>query len=69
MCCECGLGLQLHTLDKHTGDVYSVAFSPTGEHIVSGARDKHAKIWNTATGFMVCRFLSLMFVLLAFLGV
>ena len=34
----------------HTSEVYSVAFSPDGRHVVSGAGDSTIKLWNVATG-------------------
>ena len=34
----------------HTGRICSVAFSPDGNHFVSGSIDKLAKIWDTKTG-------------------
>ena len=33
-------------LKRHTGHVYSVAFSPDGERIVSGSGDKSILVWN-----------------------
>ena len=30
--------------------VLSVAFSPDGKHIVSGATDKTVKVWDSQTG-------------------
>jgi WD40 repeat protein/serine/threonine protein kinase len=38
------------TLKAHTGHVNSVAFSPNGNHIVSGSGDNTVKVWDTATG-------------------
>jgi|MGYP006415518107 WD40 repeat protein len=35
---------------EHTSYVYSVAFSPNGEHVVSGSEDNTIKVWNVATG-------------------
>ena len=35
---------------KHQGEVHSVAFSPDGKRIVSGAGDKLVKIWDAASG-------------------
>ena len=31
----------------HSGEVYSVAFSPDGTKIVSGGRDGTIKVWDT----------------------
>ena len=42
----------------HSGRVHSVAFSPDGNHFVSGSSDKLAKIWDTKTGALVSRFFS-----------
>jgi len=35
---------------RHSGSVFSVAFSPNGTRIVSGSGDKLVKIWDAATG-------------------
>ena len=37
-------------LSKHTGQVYSVAYSPNGRHIVSGSSDKTVRVWDAETG-------------------
>ena len=34
------------SLAGHTYHVYSVAFSPDGQHIVSGSQDNFAKVWS-----------------------
>jgi eukaryotic-like serine/threonine-protein kinase len=38
------------TLEGHTGDVTSVAFSADGKRIVSGSRDGTVKVWEAQTG-------------------
>jgi len=38
------------TLEGHTYVVSSVAFSPDGRRILTGSRDKTAKVWDVATG-------------------
>jgi WD40 repeat protein len=38
------------TITGHTGEVFSVAFSPDGKRVVSGSYDKLAKIWDAETG-------------------
>jgi len=41
---------QVFTLAGHSGEVYSVAFSPDGKYVVSGSGDKLVKIWDAKTG-------------------
>ena len=33
--------------NAHSGDIYSVAFSPDGTKIVSGSRDQTIKVWDS----------------------
>jgi WD40 repeat protein len=40
----------LGPFEGHTGYVRSVAFSPTGELVVSGSDDKTIRVWDTTTG-------------------
>ena len=43
----------MRALTGHSGKVYSVAFSPDGQSIVSGSKDKLVKIWDVETGAVV----------------
>jgi len=43
-------GKQLRSLEGHTDDVLSIAFSPDGRMIASGSRDKTIKLWDVLTG-------------------
>lgn len=38
------------TLTGHSGQVYSLAYSPDGRYLASGSQDKTIKIWEVATG-------------------
>jgi WD40 repeat protein len=40
-------------LEGHTDTVWSVAYSPDGQHIISGSKDKTIRIWNAETGSAV----------------
>ncbi|MGB3509705.1 MAG: serine/threonine-protein kinase [Microcoleaceae cyanobacterium] len=40
----------LRTLRGHSGEVYSVAFTPDAQIIVSGSADTTVKLWNVCTG-------------------
>ncbi|HTP09040.1 MAG TPA: WD40 repeat domain-containing protein, partial [Anaerolineae bacterium] len=43
-------GTPVITLTGHTGDVYSVAYSPNGKWLASGGADSKAFIWDMQTG-------------------
>ena len=47
---------QVHSLDGHSVMVRSVAFSPDGNRVASGAKDRVLKIWDTETGAEVSSF-------------
>ena len=40
----------LQTLEGHSLDDFSVAYSPDGTKIISGSRDNTIKIWDANTG-------------------
>jgi WD40 repeat protein len=40
-------------LEGHTDCVWSVAYSPDGQHIISGSDDKTIRIWDAETGAAV----------------
>eukprot|EP00906_Rhabdomonas_costata_P022039 RCo031903 len=39
-----------HVFTGHTSPVFSCAFSPSGQRIVSASRDRTVKLWDTASG-------------------
>ncbi|KAJ5091223.1 WD-repeat protein [Penicillium alfredii] len=43
-------GTQQHTLRGHTNRVNTVAFSPDGSLLASGAQDQSIRLWNVSTG-------------------
>lgn len=47
---EASSGRDLHSLSGHRGAVCSVAFSPDGKRLVSGAMDGLLKVWDVPTG-------------------
>ena len=49
------LVLQLASLSRGTGCVYSVGHSPDGRHVVSGSHDRTIRIWNAENGIVVSK--------------
>src|SRR5207249_3714391 len=47
---EAASGRELLTLTGHSAGIYSVAFSPDGQRIVTGCGDQTAKVWDAASG-------------------
>ena len=41
-------GKELHKLEGHTAEIFSVAVSPDGRRIATGSRDRTLKIWEAA---------------------
>jgi hypothetical protein len=48
--------IQNLTLEGHSNDVTSVAFSPDGTRLASGSHDYTVKLWNVATGKAIASF-------------
>src|SRR5262249_18393949 len=51
-------GRELHTLEGHSGEVYTLAFSPDdgGGLIASAGEDSTVKVWDSHTGTLVRNF-------------
>ena len=47
---EAASGRELLTLRGHSAAIFSVAFSPDGQRIVTGSVDQTAKVWEAARG-------------------
>jgi WD40 repeat protein len=44
------MGKEILLLSGHSREVNSVAFSPGGKRLVSGASDRKLKVWDVTTG-------------------
>ncbi|RYG53663.1 hypothetical protein EON66_08205 [archaeon] len=53
---DAAAGRVRHTLAKHTAMVYSAAFSPDGELLVSGSSDRNVFVWSTRDGSLLRTF-------------
>ena len=42
----------------HSASVLSVAFSPDGRYVVTGSQDATTKIWDPASGTLLCTLIS-----------
>jgi len=51
-------GRVLKSLDSHSDDVRSVAFSPDGKTALSGSLDTTTRLWNLQTGEEILRMVS-----------
>ncbi|GLW34501.1 NACHT and WD repeat domain-containing protein, partial [Actinoplanes regularis] len=40
----------VRTLTGHTGEVFTVVYSPDGQHLASGGADETVRVWDLATG-------------------
>jgi WD40 repeat protein len=43
------------TLEGHTGDVKSVAFTPDGKRILTGSSDRSVRVWDAGSGQEVAK--------------
>ncbi len=41
---------RLYTLQGHSRRVYGIAFSPDGQHLITGSEDQTVRLWDIATG-------------------
>jgi WD40 repeat protein len=44
---------EILTLEGHTGNIYSLVFSPDNRYLVSGSRDQTIRVWEVATGEVI----------------
>jgi WD40 repeat protein len=45
----------LSRLEGHSASVWSAAFSPDGQRVVTASDDKTARVWNAATGQVIAK--------------
>ena len=49
-------GKQVSTFEKHTSEVVSLAYTPEGKYLMSGAHDKTVRLWDATTGIQVLEY-------------
>jgi hypothetical protein len=54
---DASTGADIRTFSGHTGEVFSVAFSPDGTKVLTGSNDHTAELWDVATGNEIHAFL------------
>ncbi len=42
-----------HTIDAHANSVFCLQYSPDNQHLLSGSRDAHLKIWDTKLNYQL----------------
>jgi serine/threonine protein kinase len=47
---ETATGEAKHSLQEHTGPVWTICFDPEGKNLITGAEDETVKFWNPQTG-------------------
>ena len=53
-------GRVIATLEGHSNVVWSAAFSPDGQRVVTASLDRTARVWNPATVQVIAKHVSLL---------
>ena len=55
LCClwDVQSGTHLRTMEGHTGNIYSVVFSPNGKTLASASLDETVRLWDVRTGTFI----------------